>query len=372
MNILTSSLSLEASHRHTQTFTRQESLQAWVGSPGARPAPAGAAAPGRQAGPDGAPVAWSPRAQLALAQPQPPARRNEQAAPASPTSTRETTSATEAAEALSEADPRLLTLARMIEALTGQPVRLRAWAPGSADPATPPAASAAPAAPGAGVGLVYERRETRVQTETLQVQAQGVVQTADGQTLQISLSLRLSHTQIDERLERLSFGAAVAMKDPLVIHFDGPVGALSDVRFDFDLDADGQNDALPFVGSGSGFVALDRNGNGQIDTGRELFGAQSGDGFADLAALDDDGNGWIDATDAVFDRLQVWRLGADAVPRLQGLADAGVGALYLGRAAGDFALRDAQQAELGRVRATGLYLNTQGQAGVLQQVDLVA
>lgn len=363
MNILTSSLSLEASYRQVQSFTRQERLQAWVGSPGARPAPGAGLSPTPPARAEDAPVAWSSRAQQALAAP-----RSER--PTGTPAPQDTQAATTAEDALSDADPRLLTLARMIEALTGQPVRLRAWTADSDAAGTIPRQAPAPAS--AGVGLVYERQETRIQTEELQVQAHGVVQTADGQTLQISLNLTMRHTQVDARFERQAFGAAVAMKDPLVIHFDGPVGALSDLRFAFDLDADGQTDALPFVGAGSGFVALDRNGNGQIDDGRELFGAQSGDGFADLAALDDDANGWIDAADVVFDRLQVWRLGAGGQPQLQGLAEAGVGALHLGRVAGDFTLHDAQQATAGRVRSTGLYLSTQGQAGVLQQVDLVA
>jgi hypothetical protein len=37
--------------------------------------------------------------------------------------------------------------------------------------------------------------------------------------------------------------------------------------------------------------------------GAELFGARSGDGFAELAALDGDGNGWIDEGDAAW---QAW------------------------------------------------------------------
>lgn len=56
---------------------------------------------------------------------------------------------------------------------------------------------------------------------------------------------------------------------------------------------------------GSGFLALDRNQNGVVDDGSELFGTQSGDGFAHLALYDQDSNGWIDANDPVFDKLRI-------------------------------------------------------------------
>lgn len=50
------------------------------------------------------------------------------------------------------------------------------------------------------------------------------------------------------------------LKDPLVLDFGGPAAALSDVRFDFDLDGDGRKEQLPLL-SGSGFLAFDRNAN---------------------------------------------------------------------------------------------------------------
>ena len=56
------------------------------------------------------------------------------------------------------------------------------------------------------------------------------------------------------------------LKDPLVVHFDGPLGELRDARFTFDLNADGHTEAMPFVGQGSGFLVLDRNANGRAWT----------------------------------------------------------------------------------------------------------
>ena len=42
--------------------------------------------------------------------------------------------------------------------------------------------------------------------------------------------------------------------------------------------------------NGSGYLALDKNGDGTINDGSELFGTRNGDGFADLAQYDEDGN----------------------------------------------------------------------------------
>ena len=78
-------------------------------------------------------------------------------------------------------------------------------------------------------------------------------------------------------------------------------------------------------------LALDRNGNGRIDDGRELFGDQHGaaNGFAELARFDDNGDGRIDAADAVFDQLRLLRFDAQGRQQLQTLGEAGVSAIDL-------------------------------------------
>lgn len=74
----------------------------------------------------------------------------------------------------------------------------------------------------------------------------------------------------------------------------------------FDLDCDGKEEEISSLGKGSGFLALDKNGDGIINDGTELFGTKSGDGFADLAEYDEDGNGWIDEDDGIFSQLRIW------------------------------------------------------------------
>ena len=288
-----------------------------------------------------------------------------------------------------ETDPRMLTLARMIESITGMRIRvvqlkdLQPSSAGSDDEvvaaqphgqgsAAPASSSTPPSQTRAGWGITYEREETHTETESVSVQASGQVKTADGRTIDFQLDLAISASQSSTTRESLRLGDA-KLKDPLVINFDGAVGELRNVAFQFDLDADGTTDSMPFVGTGSGFLALDANGNGQIDDGRELFGTQSGDGFTDLAKLDSDSNGWIDEADPAYAQLSVWRMDAAGQTRLQSLTSQDVGALYVGRVASDMTLREAGVGQqLGQLRSTGLYLTNGGQAGALQQIDLVA
>ncbi|HJS85963.1 MAG TPA: calcium-binding protein [Acetobacteraceae bacterium] len=76
----------------------------------------------------------------------------------------------------------------------------------------------------------------------------------------------------------------------------------------FDLTGSGFATKTGWIGSGTGLLCLDRNGDGQINSGLELFGTAGGatDGFAALGALDSNGDGVIDANDAPFSQLRVW------------------------------------------------------------------
>ncbi len=113
-----------------------------------------------------------------------------------------------------------------------------------------------------------------------------------------------------------------AENDPLIV-------SLGDARFlltdrpggvSFDLGADGKPEQIPWtrVQGDEAFLVLDRNFNGTIDDGNELFGdvtpqhaSQHPNGFEALAMFDDalsGGNedGRISAEDRIFDRLQLW------------------------------------------------------------------
>jgi hypothetical protein len=84
----------------------------------------------------------------------------------------------------------------------------------------------------------------------------------------------------------------------------------------FDLDADGVPETTTWTAAGSSvaFLALDRNANGTIDDGRELFGNHTlladgtvaGNGFDALAVLDANHDGRIDAADPIWSSLLLW------------------------------------------------------------------
>lgn len=273
-------------------------------------------------------------------------------------------------------------LVRAVERFLGRALGL-AIAEGAPAPEALEAPNAPAAAPGeeggrrlslpAGWTLSVQRSEFTHESEQTRFRAQGAVRTQDGREIRITLALDMQRVHEAGSTVTLRVGGAAPEpqpKDPLVINLDGHAVTLSDARIAFDLDADGTPDWLPFLGSGSGFLALDRNGNGVIDDGSELFGVHSGDGFADLAAFDEDGNGWIDENDSVFADLRIWRRADDGQQTLASLAAHGVGALYLGRAASPFGLRDGANAALADVISTGVFLHEDGRVGSLQQIDV--
>ena len=212
------------------------------------------------------------------------------------------------------------------------------------------------------------RVETLSESETTQFTAQGTVRTKDGRTLGFALDLDMCR-EFSCTSDEIHTNTG-ALRDPLVLSFDGKACELADKRFSFDLDADGQPDSIPFLAPDSGFLAIDRDQDGRIADGSELFGTRSGDGFADLRSYDLDGNGWIDEADPVYDRLRVWRHEADGTDQVKDLREADIGAVYLGSAASAFKLANADGQTLGQVRSSGIYLRENGGVGVIQHVDL--
>ncbi len=206
-------------------------------------------------------------------------------------------------------------------------------------------------------------------TENTAFCSTGSVVTSDGRTIQFNISLEMSR----------SFAAAYQVTgkeeiftDPLVINMDTNAAELADVSFYFDLDCDGTAEKISSLDPSSGFLALDKNGDGKINNGSELFGAKTGDGFGELAEYDEDGNGWIDENDSVFSKLSVWTKCGTDEPQLLSLSEADVGAIFLGSQATEYDLADASDETQARIRRTGLYLKESGSVGTVQHVDFKA
>ncbi len=107
--------------------------------------------------------------------------------------------------------------------------------------------------------------------------------------------------------------------DPLALDLDGNgIRTIAANQFSgslFDHDGDGIRTASGWVAKEDGLLVYDRNGDGIINNGSELFGdatrlkngGTAAHGFAALADLDDNGDGKIDAADKAFSSLRVWR-----------------------------------------------------------------
>ncbi|HRQ45502.1 MAG TPA: calcium-binding protein [Rhodocyclaceae bacterium] len=118
------------------------------------------------------------------------------------------------------------------------------------------------------------------------------------------------------RLQNL-FATAEAQSSPIILDLEGNgVSTVSrNAGIHFDHDGNGFAELTGWVGAGDGLLVWDRNGNGVIDDGSELFGnhtvlangQKAANGFVALAAHDSNGDGVFDAYDALWSELRVWR-----------------------------------------------------------------
>jgi hypothetical protein len=182
--------------------------------------------------------------------------------------------------------------------------------------------------------------------------------------------------------------------DPLVLDLDGDGLEITPLATSilFDANGDAIKTATAWVGAGDGLLAWDRNANGSIDSGRELFGdetlladgTKAAHGFAALAELDTGsvvngvtvgvGDGVFDANDSAYSAVRVWtdvnQDGISQAAELHTLADSGVSAITLASAAPNTNYGDAVLVRSGTfTRADG----SSGQAGsfILAQNNFV-
>lgn len=261
-----------------------------------------------------------------------------------------------------ENDPRYLLVKLMFEKITGMKMEVSQFKLNDVAPPDIPTPAQA------NIGVEYDRHETHYESEQTSFSADGMVKTSDGKAIAFHLDLNMSREHLEQAEASLHLGKA---KDPLVINFDGKTVQLGDQKFSFDLNADGSPENISFVSSGSGFLALDKNGDGKINDGSELFGPATNNGFSELAAYDQDGNHWIDENDAAYQALRVWSKDADGKDTLSTLAEKKVGAISLANISTSFDLKNSQNQLDGTIRKSAAYLSEDGAAGTVQQIDLV-
>ncbi|MDM3860443.1 MAG: hypothetical protein PT118_11490, partial [Aphanizomenon gracile PMC644.10] len=114
-----------------------------------------------------------------------------------------------------------------------------------------------------------------------------------------------------------SFNQAQTISSPIILDLDGNgVDTISkSAGVHFDLDGNKFAETTGWVGKNDGLLVLDKNGNGKIDDGSELFGNntllkngnKAANGFAALSELDSNKDSKIDAADSDYSQLRVWK-----------------------------------------------------------------
>ncbi len=135
-----------------------------------------------------------------------------------------------------------------------------------------------------------------------------------------------------------------APRSPIVLDLDGDgVETVStDAGVHFDHSGDGFAELTGWVSPDDGLLGRDIDGDGQLGSGRELFGSETllsdgtraAHGFAALAELDQNADQRIDASDAAYASLRLWRdldqNGRTDAAELLSLAEAGIASIGVG------------------------------------------
>jgi hypothetical protein len=277
------------------------------------------------------------------------------------------------------ADAKLRLIKDLIEHLTGKKITIygdkkeAAIETGNGNPESNSAPQETsgqnPSQNSEGWGLDYSYSEQTYTKEGFLFAASGTVTTETGEKISVSAVLETSREYAESI--NVSIKAGDALKDPLVINFDGLGAQLGDSIVLFDLNSDAKIDSFNFLKQGSGFLAIDKNENGTVDNGTELFGPSTNDGFKELSAFDSDKNSWIDENDPVFSALRIWEKNENGADIISTLKEKNIGAIFLNRATTGFSLLNSAGTTGGVLKETGLYLSENGKPGYIQELDIV-
>jgi hypothetical protein len=160
------------------------------------------------------------------------------------------------------------------------------------------------------------------QIAALETEDLAVISTAGIRIMSTSQADALSDTQISALTTMQTAAltttqeAILGLSTPIMLDLNGDgihtLAHASGVQFD--LLATGTAVRTGWVGNGDGLLAWDRNHDGRINDGSELFGSSTQladgsralDGYQALRALDSNADGVISAADSGFSELTVW------------------------------------------------------------------
>lgn len=180
----------------------------------------------------------------------------------------------------------------------------------------------------------------------------------------------------------------VQRRDPLTFDLDNDGLETTGISITnpilFDHDGDGIRTATGWVKADDAFLVQDRNGNGSIDNGAELFGdntplaagGKAADGFAALADLDSNQDGKISSADTQFANLRLWRdlnqNGVSDTGELFTLNTLGIASINIIKQINSQVLPDGNRiADLGTYTRTNGNLGGLGETSQLGDIDLI-
>jgi len=194
-------------------------------------------------------------------------------------------------------------------------------------------------------------------------QGNGRQATVQQQTFSFNVQLEFNFT---------SETVTVEQSDPITLDLDGDGIDLTSFQNGarFDITGQGRVVNTAFVTGGDAFLATDRNGNGVIDDGAELFGDQRGaaNGFEELRRFDTNGDGLIDRNDLNFNELLLFQDNGNGVTEegeLRNLAEEGIESLSL-----DYRNVDLEAGGGNRLAQTAYFNRRDGSAGLLADAIL--
>ncbi|WP_419763923.1 MAG: hypothetical protein ACNI28_08990 [Arcobacter sp.] len=223
--------------------------------------------------------------------------------------------------------------------------------------------------------ISIERSYEYSRSDSIEFNTQATIKTKDNKDINIDLDLSYSRDFYEKHSEKLVFEETHFL-DPLVIQYDCEASAFDSLSesmcFNFDINSDGNEKELPLLKDGNGFLVLDKNANGTIDDGSELFGPSTNDGFGELSEYDSDGNNWIDENDSIFKDLRVWTKDESGSESLIALGQTGIGALYLGDVGADMAYNKSAKESMAHLKSNSIFLKEDGTAGIISSFDFRA
>ncbi|MEI6286004.1 MAG: hypothetical protein WCP79_05825 [Bacillota bacterium] len=149
----------------------------------------------------------------------------------------------------------------------------------------------------------------------------------------------------DEDKWKWLLGLLPLRRDPIALDLDGDGVEFIKNGAYFDYDNNKFAERATWIGKDDGWLALDKNGDGKIGDGSELFGEAmrkkdgtlAKDGFDALAEYDDNKDGKIDSSDAIYSQLRVWQdangNGVTDAGELKSLSELGIKQLNLQKTA---------------------------------------